>query len=216
MRHHAHTNTANDLPTDLEKHEVTDLRDMRLYAKLFRDLSGVTAVHSFFGHNTRKDRSIQAEPLELSKKLGRGWRLVVAQAFVLAIVFQFHVVRYLFFWIVPLLTFNMLLLRIRGIAEHGLPGQLAVPIATADEGNFFTRSALTPMRAPRSRVLRTLESALIGSLSCNFHHEHHLYPNVPFYNLRRLHERIASEVDRYNPDVYVESYLVAFLMGRRA
>ena len=80
------------------------------------------------------------------------------------------------FWIVPLLTFLQLFLRIRGVAEH-----LAPP---GDEG----------LDATRDTVPTLLELGTVAPLNVSYHLTHHMFPGVPYYNLARL-----SALMRENP-----------------
>lgn len=223
MRHHAYTNTPNDLPTDLEKHEAVDFSDSLTYRKFAQDLFGITAFRSSFGHMMRakggKWRQSQANGEEQkgakkSKALHFLTQEILVQSVILAVIFHFRIVNYFLLWVIPLLSFNMVLLRVRGIAEHGLPRQLGVEILRADQGNKYTRSVVPERRHPLALLLQGVERVLIGSLACNYHHEHHLVPNVPFYNLRSLHERVGPSVRAACPYVYVGSYLLALRRGR--
>jgi fatty acid desaturase len=217
MQHHAYTGTADDLPNDLEKHAFTDLKDKNLHLSLIRDAVGISALRSFLGHSTRhKHPSGQPAPAARSMaNLSRLAKMGVVQLIILAVIFRLRPIDYLLLWIVPLVTFNMLLMRVRGIAEHGLPGQRNIPIETADQGNLHTRSMVPAKGSLSAYLVSGVETVLIGSLSCNFHHEHHLLPNVPYYNLRKIHERIREQASRIQPDIYVSGYFAAFLKGRR-
>src|SRR5262249_31398265 len=125
------------------------------------------------------------------------------------ILFQLDIVDYFLLWLIPAMSPHMFLMRIRGIAEHGLAGQLGVDVETVNEGIFYTRSFLTPTRRYRVAPLALFEKGLIGSLSVYYHHEHHLLPNVPFYNLHKVHEKIGTQVREINGDVYVRGYFSA-------
>jgi len=107
-------------------------------------------------------------------------------------------------------------MRIRGIAEHGLNKQLAVTLGTPEEGNLYTRSFGTPKKRYSFTPLVVMERALIGSLNVYYHHEHHLFPKVPFYNLPKLHSLVADKVSARNPDVYAAGYFSAFARGLKS
>src|SRR5262249_2435435 len=140
-------------------------------------------------------------------------KLCIAQLVILLVIFRGNVLHYALLWLVPLFTFNLVLLRVRGIAEHGGPTQRRFEIERPDQGNRYTRSMLTPFKPAYSRVWSAVETLLIGSLSVNFHHEHHLLPRVPFYNLKRLHNEIAAQVAGLTPEAYESSYVGALLRG---
>jgi fatty acid desaturase len=79
------------------------------------------------------------------------------------------------FWMVPLLTFLQVFLRIRGVAEH---------LAPAGEAG---------LNATRDTVPTVLELATVAPLSVSYHLTHHMFPGVPYYNLARLSARLRSD-----------------------
>lgn len=216
-RHHAYTGTARDPESDREKYRVPDARDPRLYGLLAKDLLGITALMVFFayGQNAVDLDERRGQRARAGSLAGHLACLSLVQLVVLGGLFWFDAVDYALLWLYPAMGPHMFLMRIRGIAEHGLAGQLGVAGAagldTVTEGTFYTRSFGTPARTYRWRPLAWLERALIGSLRVYYHHEHHLYPTVPFYHLARVHERVAPAVTAMNPDVYVRGYVSAAL-----
>jgi fatty acid desaturase len=73
-------------------------------------------------------------------------------------------------WLVPLLTWQMVITRIRNIAEHAV-------IPDADD----------PLRNTRTTKANLIERALVAPYFVNYHLEHHLLYYVPCYNLPKLH-----------------------------
>ena len=123
-------------------------------------------------------------------------------------------ITYILLWLIPALSPFMFLMRIRGIAEHGLMRQLGVdegPYDTrgTDEGLFYTRSFFTPQVSYNFQPLIWFERLLIGSFNVNYHHEHHLFPRVAWYNLPKLHDLIGKKVAERNPDIYARGYFSA-------
>lgn len=217
MRHHAGTNTPDDLETDLEKYSVTDLKNPQLYKLFLMDLLGITALKSFFGHNYKSLENKLSKTKEESSAQERFkiLRLGTSQLLVLSLIFQFNFVLYLLLWAIPLISFNMVLLRVRGITEHGAPKQFEINIETADQGNFYTRSVVITNPTWMQRTVNLAETILIGSLSANFHHEHHLLPKVPFYNLKKVHMHANEKIYRNNKYVYVPSYFSTLFQKKR-
>lgn len=87
---------------------------------------------------------------------------------------------YLVLWVLPLLTVLQPILRLRAICEHGAVTDHASPLTAArcnrtwgSLGNVLGRLVLFPHHV-------------------NHHLEHHLYPAVPHYHLRRLHELLRE------------------------
>ena len=85
-------------------------------------------------------------------------------------------------WLVPLLTWMMVITRIRNIAEHAV-----VP----DSGD--------PLRNTRTTHANVLERLFIAPYYVNYHLEHHLLFYVPCYNLPRVH-RILGAKPACEPD----------------
>jgi fatty acid desaturase len=84
-------------------------------------------------------------------------------------------------WLLPLLTVLQPILRLRAICEHGAVTDLSSPLTAArcnrtwgSAGNVLARVLLFPHHV-------------------NHHLEHHLYPAVPHYHLRRLHDLLLEK-----------------------
>jgi len=73
-------------------------------------------------------------------------------------------------WLLPLMTWMMVITRIRNIAEH----------AVVPDGD-------DPLRNTRTTRANWIERALIAPYFVNYHLEHHLLYYVPCYNLPKLH-----------------------------
>lgn len=204
-QHHAQTN-ANDPKEDAEKYKISDFRNIRLYLLFLKDLSGLSALETFW--NTRSPHQ-KIYPPEKGARYFASLSLV--QIILFATLFQSNLFNYVFLWIIPIISPHMFLMRIRGIAEHGLLKQLGIPVphGRGDQGIFYTRSFLTPVCKYRFIPFIWIEKILIGSLSVHYHHEHHLFPKVPFYHLKKLHEKIAKTVFQNNPEVYASGYFSA-------
>jgi len=82
------------------------------------------------------------------------------------------------YWIVPMFTCLVLIMRIRSIAEHhaieiGEP-QTAYPRTRTTDATWLERIFLAPKNV-------------------NYHIEHHFFPSVPFYRLPELHAILMSK-----------------------
>jgi fatty acid desaturase len=89
-------------------------------------------------------------------------------------------------WLIPMFFINTMV-NIRGMSQHTLLEHASDPVAG-------TRSILT--------------NRVTAFFMCNenYHLEHHLFPRVPWYNLRRLHERLRGQLAaRQAP--FIASYL---------
>jgi fatty acid desaturase len=78
-------------------------------------------------------------------------------------------------WLVPLLTWMMVITRIRNIAEHAV-----VPDSS------------DPLRNTRTTHAGFLERLFIAPYYVNYHLEHHLLFYVPCYNLPKVHRLLSA------------------------
>lgn len=215
--HHVHTGAAGDPPSDTEKYKHTKILHPRMLLLFLKDLAGVTALQVFFAYKTKQFDREEMEKDGRGKFIAKFGSLAIVQTLILGVLFQFDVVHYVLLWIVPAATAHMVLMRIRGIAEHGLPRQLCAEIKVGREGSNLTRSFLTSTRSYRVPLLKSLERFLIGSVNINYHHEHHALPGVPFYHLPKVHPVVSSQLKAQNPElyevVYEKGYFTAFGAG---
>lgn len=104
--------------------------------------------------------------------------------------------RYPIFGILPAITIFLFLNRLRMFLEHG-----SIDYSVSDY--LINKNPIT-----RTIYASTIEKIFICGSDFNFHHEHHLYPGVPGYQLPRLH----SELLKFNYEresiraTYVESF----------
>ncbi len=83
---------------------------------------------------------------------------------------------YPLFWLLPLLTWQQVITRVRNIAEHAV-----VP----DNDDVF--------RNARTTYAAWWERALFAPYWVNYHVDHHLLFYVPCYNLPKLHEMLLAK-----------------------
>ncbi len=79
-------------------------------------------------------------------------------------------------WLLPFLTWQMVITRIRNIAEH----------AVVPDSN-------DPLRNTRTTRANFLERLFIAPYYVNYHLEHHLLYYVPCYNLPRVHAHSLAQ-----------------------
>lgn len=80
-------------------------------------------------------------------------------------------------WFLPAFTILPVILRIRSIAEHfGVEGEHDLNMSRNFEGPLWERLLLAPHNV-------------------GYHLDHHLYPSVPFYNLKQLHRLLLLNRD---------------------
>jgi fatty acid desaturase len=100
---------------------------------------------------------------------------------------------YALFWVVPLLSFYPMIIRLRLIAEHFAPEVLA-----EDGSAVFVA---------RTSVCGPLEHYLVGA-KMEYHFEHHLFPGIPYHQLERMHaELVRRRFFETNPRVVADRSL---------
>lgn len=158
-----------------------------LAKKLLKDALGLTAWRNylyFFGAPAMNAATgAKQKPLDdTTERLRRQaladrWIVVGFQVLLLAASFLAGIgLEYVVLWILPAITVQAVILRLRAIAEHGAPRHTRSPFGAARtnvELPLWARVALFPHHV-------------------NYHLEHHLYPAVPHYHLAALHARLRE------------------------
>lgn len=114
-----------------------------------------------------------------SKDQEKSWLDAAAVVFfggLIAVLTYFHWwLLFLAFWVVPLMTWLKVVLRLRTIAEHyGVEYDHVCRQTRTTYPSFFERWLFAPW-------------------DIGYHLDHHLYPSVPFYNLKRLHAELLKD-----------------------
>ena len=176
LKHHAFTQQDND--PDLSLSAPFPITWKSLGRKVWRDLSGQTGLkqraQQFLGAwRGEGGLGFVGSLKHFLATLGPG---LVAQAVLLAVcALVFHWAYYFAFWLLPLLTWNMLVTRIRNIAEHAM-------VPNDDD----------PLRNARTTKASWWERIFLAPYWVNYHLEHHLLMHVPCYRLPRLHKKLAA------------------------
>jgi fatty acid desaturase len=146
--------------------------------KMIRDLTGQT------GFSQRKAQFLRAfgDPAKpFGERLKTFWQRVgrqySVQLMLLALMTAFGKPHYfLMFWVLPNLTWQMAITRVRNIAEHAM-----VP----DNDDVF--------RNARTTYASWWVRALVAPYWVNYHVDHHLLFYVPCYNLPKLHALLLAK-----------------------
>lgn len=88
-----------------------------------------------------------------------------------------HAWLWLVLWALPMVSWLPMVTRIRNIAEHALVG-----VGQAD-----------PLRQARTTRANWLERAFIAPYWVNFHNEHHLFTNLPCWQLPKAHALLQAK-----------------------
>ena len=140
--------------------------------KFWRDITGQT------GYEQRKAQFLNAlgDPSwPLARRLRHFGGKLGPQLLVNAILFAALALAgiwwaYPLLWLLPLMTWMMVITRIRNIAEHAV-------VPDSDD----------PLRNTRTTRAGLIERMLVAPYWVNYHLEHHLLMYVPCYNLPKLH-----------------------------
>ena len=98
----------------------------------------------------------------------------------------------LLFWFIPLFIMNVLT-NIRGVASHAL----------GDIGDIYLSS----------RTIATHDLVSFMFLHENYHLEHHLFPRIPSYNLKKTHELVWDRLPRALYSKSYTSFLVQLIQS---
>jgi fatty acid desaturase len=172
LAHHRYTNTEKD-PDWIIKLGTMHFTFPQKWQYAMTNLMGyLVGVSSY-----RDLRSLSArlgdKPLPRTYKL---WRLGFYAA-VAALLFATGAWwGFLIYWVVPFLTFFLLFLYVRSVAEH-----------------FGSMDYEHELGSSRTVLPYLAERAFFAPHNVNYHLDHHLYPSVPFYNLPKLHALLLAD-----------------------
>ena len=170
LKHHAHTQT--DLDPDLVLSRPFPITKASYKRKFWRDISGQT------GYEQRKAQLLNAlgpvgQPWAI--RLRSLWATLGPQLTANAVIFVGLTLAgvwwaYPLLWLLPLMTWMMVVTRVRNIAEHAV-----------------ISDNLDPLRNTRTTLANRLERLFLAPYYVNYHLEHHLFFYVPAYNLPKIH-----------------------------
>jgi fatty acid desaturase len=176
--HHRYLNTNND--PDWTRKQTADWR----FPKTKRDMARVLAYQGlglgivrFVLIVARLPKSQRGGPD--NERAFRVARRFYFAALVIAILWLGLGVPVLLLWIVPFVTWTQLAFHIRSMAEHfGIHDRVGIWSET------------------RTVVPTMFDRLFLVPKNVGYHIEHHLYPSVPFFRLRRLHA-LLDETPQY-------------------
>ena len=177
LKHHARTQQDDD--PDLVLSAPFPITRPSFYRKIWRDVTGQTGYSQrsaqirsgVAGRDTGSD--LKAWFANFSKKLGGP---LAANAVLFAgLTIAGYWWLYPLLWLLPLLTFFQLFLRLRNIAEHAMVG---------DKDD--------PFRHARTTLADPITGTFLAPYWVNYHVEHHLLMWVPCYNLPKLHRILMA------------------------
>ena len=176
LQHHRYVQQAED--PDLGLSAPFPISRLSLRRKLLRDLTGQTFYKQRLAPlvaawRLRRRPAPAGQALQRqSQELVRGWRFVIGNAIglgVFAAAGQAWV--WLLLWLLPMATWLPAVTRIRNIAEHAL----------------IAKDQPDPLRQARTTRAGWAERALLAPYWVNYHAEHHLFTQLPCWQLPRAH-----------------------------
>ena len=174
LQHHRHVQQDDD--PDLGLSAPFPVSRASLQRKLLRDLRGQTfykqRVRPLWQMLRRGDRAA-GQRLELAQ----GTRFLVNNAIGFALFAWMGALWvWVALWLLPMVCWLPLVTRVRNIAEHAL----------------IARNEAEPLRQARTTQANWLERALLAPYWVNYHAEHHLFTQVPCWNLPQAHALLQA------------------------
>ncbi|MEL6868182.1 MAG: fatty acid desaturase family protein [Pseudomonadota bacterium] len=191
MKHHRFAQQAED--PDLPLSAKFPVSRSSMLRKLLRDLTGWTFLR------------VRVVPLladlrhaRMPSLADRAWLVSSVAGLTLAAAFGYALWFFLL-WMLPLATWQMLVLRIRNIGEHACVGN-------GDD----------PWHLARTTQAGWLGRALLAPYYVNFHAEHHLFMTVPCYRLPSVHAALDEAGLLQAHDVPIASHYGSVLAAATA
>ncbi len=182
LTHHRYTQTEDDPDLRLSKPFPTTRASLR--RKLIRDITGQTGIKqraAQIAYAFKMAGEVEGQPS--SQDLAQAFSGPVIGRAILANIVLFALFwmigawwSWLVLWVLPLLTWFQLVLRIRNIAEHGA-------VEFSDDPLCNTRTTLA------GPIARTL----LAPYWVNYHLEHHLVMHIPCRNLPKVHQLMLDK-----------------------
>lgn len=179
LKHHKYAQQPEDPDLMLSAH--FPITKASLKRKIIRDLTGQTfwkqrknqfAKALGYGHSRSRGR----ENMSQSAREAVIPFLIVNVLMLAGFILSGSWWAYFVLWLLPLATWNMMVTRLRNIAEHAVVPDL-------DD----------PMRHARTTRIGPLEGLLIAPYWVNYHCEHHMFMYLPCYRLGKAHRLLDQK-----------------------
>ena len=169
LLHHRFTETKKD--PDLSLSAPFPITRFSFFRKTFRDLIGLTGLRRYAATLRSIFYNNHLKKFTFSKDSWNKLKGFFITNFILLLLTTYFLHWSIFFtlWWLPAFTYYSLIIRIRNIAEHAVtPKTNNLNNTRTTKANFLLRYFMAP-------------------LNVNYHLEHHLFTNCPWYNLPRAH-----------------------------
>jgi len=179
LQHHKFAQQTED--PDLILSAPFPITQASLRRKIIRDLTGQTY------YKQRINQFANALGIGIKNKKGSENRsqsareavipfLITNGLLLLGLTLLGHWWAYFVLWLLPMATWNMMITRLRNIAEHAV-------VPDHDD----------PMRHARTTRAGLLERIFIAPYWVNYHCEHHMFMHLPFYRLAETHRLLEKK-----------------------
>ena len=182
LMHHKHTQTDKDPDLNLSKPFPTTIKS--IIRRIFRDITGQTGIKSIYNQiRTSFKLAFDKDAIDSLNKQPQSFKGNSISQPVIANLILFIVMWisgewwwWFAFWLLPLLTWFQLVVRIRSMAEH----------AATD----FSDNELQNVRTTYANPLMRL---FLAPYWVNYHLEHHLIMHVPCWRLKKVHSLLLEK-----------------------
>ena len=179
LQHHRFVQQSAD--PDLVLSAPFPISPASLRRKIVRDLTGQTFIKQRFGPLADKMRVPKSNEsvwvlIALEVKAQRAFLITNSIGFALFTAAGLWWA-WLLMWLLPMATWLPLVSRLRNIAEHAL----------------IVENSTDPLRHARTTHTNFFERALIAPYWVNYHGEHHMFTQIPCWNLPKAHWLLASK-----------------------
>ena len=182
LMHHKHTQTEKDPDLNLSKPFPTSIRS--IIRRIIRDITGQTGIKSIYNQiRTAFRLAFDKEAIDNLTKQPQSFKGNSISQPIIANIILFIVMWiagewwwWFAFWLLPLVTWFQLVVRIRSMAEH----------AATDFSDNELQNVRTTYANPIIRLF-------LAPYWVNYHLEHHLIMHVPCWRLKKVHSLLLAK-----------------------
>ena len=182
LMHHKHTQTDKDPDLNLSKPFPTSIRS--IIRRTFRDITGQTGIKSIYNQvRTSFKLAFDDDAIDSLNKQPQSFKGNSISEPIVANLVLFVMMWvagewwwWLAFWLLPLVTWFQLVVRIRSMAEHA--------------ATEFSDNELQNVRTTYANPLMRL---FLAPYWVNYHLEHHLIMHVPCWRLKKVHSLLLEK-----------------------
>ena len=182
LMHHKHTQTENDPDLNLSKPFPTSIRS--IIRRIIRDITGQTGIKSIYNQiRTAFKLAFDNDAIDSLTKQPQSFKGNSISQPIIANLLLFIVMWiagewwwWFAFWLLPLVTWFQLVVRIRSMAEH----------AATDFSDNELQNVRTTYANPIIRLF-------LAPYWVNYHLEHHLIMHVPCWRLKKVHSLLLKK-----------------------